>query len=96
MRLLALRSCIQIMPESKIDEAYLEEVSGLRNEGDFIKCFDWVIVGFQTNPFKKIEKKAITDIIEVTRENKISLFLKDSIYKAYPELPIMKEFPERR
>ena len=38
MRLLALRSCIQIIPESKIDEAYLEEVFGLRNEGDFIKA----------------------------------------------------------
>ena len=54
---------------------------------------DWVIIGFQTNPFKKIEKKAITDIIEFTSKNEIPLFLKDSIYKGYSDLPIIKEFP---
>lgn len=57
---------------------------------------DWVIVGFQTNPFKYIEKKAILDIIEYTKIRKIPLFLKDSIYKAYPELPIIREFPDGR
>lgn len=59
-----------------------------------LECIDWVIIGFQTNPFKKIEKKAITDIIEFTRKNNIPLFLKNSIYKGYPDLPIIKEFPK--
>ncbi|RXG63697.1 DUF5131 family protein [Candidatus Atribacteria bacterium 1244-E10-H5-B2] len=55
---------------------------------------NWVIIGFQTNPFKKIEEKAVVNIIEYTRENNIPLFLKNSIYKGYPDLPIIKEFPE--
>ncbi|MDP2366615.1 MAG: DUF5131 family protein [Ignavibacteria bacterium] len=55
---------------------------------------DWIIIGFQTNPFKKIEKESVTNIIEWTRKNNIPLFLKDSIYKGYPDLPIIKEFPK--
>lgn len=57
---------------------------------------DWVIVGFQTNPFKKIEKEAVVDIIEFTRKKNIPLFLKDSIYRGYPDLPVMREFPNGR
>jgi protein gp37 len=78
----------------KIDARYIEYI----NTGKFFSMvyqkINWVIVGFQTNPFKKIEKEAITDIIEITRKNSIPLFLKDSIYKGYPDLPIIKEFPE--
>ncbi len=61
-----------------------------------LEGIDWVIIGFQTNPFKKIEKKAVVNIIEYTRENNIPLFLKNSIYKGYPDLPIIKEFPDGR
>ena len=62
----------------------------------FMTGIDWVIIGFQTNPFKKIEKESITNIIEFTRKNDIPLFLKDSINKGYPDLPIIKEFPDGR
>lgn len=58
-----------------------------------LRNIGWVIIGFQTNPFKKIEKKSIEDIIEFTRKNKIPLFLKNSIYEGYPDLPTIKEFP---
>jgi protein gp37 len=59
-----------------------------------LEYIDWVIIGFQTNPFKKIKKEAITNVIEWTKKNNIPLFLKDSIYKIYPDLPIIKEFPD--
>ena len=34
MRLVAKRDSIQIIPENEIDEAYIEEVLGLKQRGD--------------------------------------------------------------
>lgn len=55
---------------------------------------DWIIIGFQTNPLKYIKKEYISNIIEHARRNLIPLFLKDSIYKVYPDLPEIREFPK--
>jgi len=54
---------------------------------------DWVIVGAQTNPYKSPERKWIEVLIEECKERNIPLFLKDNIYRAYPDLPEMKQFP---
>lgn len=54
----------------------------------------WVIVGAQTNPYLPPERQWIEEIIEATSQAKISLFLKDNLFKAYPDLPRIQEFPK--
>lgn len=63
---------------------------------DCIDFADWIIIGFQTNPFKIIEREIITKIIGQIKEKNIPLFLKDSIYEGYSDLPIIKKFPDGR
>jgi len=57
---------------------------------------EWVIAGAQTNPYRPPKKEWIEDLINLTRKQKIKLFIKDNIYRAYPDLPILKEFPAQR
>jgi protein gp37 len=61
-----------------------------------LECIDWVIIGAETGNRKgKIipKREWIEEIINFCRNKNIPLFLKDSIYKGYPDLSIMKEFP---
>ena len=55
---------------------------------------DWIIVGSQTNPYKPPKKEWIEKIIKAAKKQNVPVFLKDNLYKAYPDLPVLKEFPE--
>ena len=65
-----------------------------------LKYFNWVILGAETGNKKgKVIPKLewITDIVEYCRNNKIPVYLKDSIIKLYPDLafeyPNFHKFP---
>jgi len=58
---------------------------------------DWVIIGAETGNRKgKVipKKEWIEEIGNYCREENIPIYLKDSIYKLYPDWPVTKEFPE--
>lgn len=57
---------------------------------------NWIIIGAQTNPYKPPKKEWIENIINVTQNQNIPLYLKDNLYKAYPDLPVLKEFPKAK
>ena len=66
----------------------------------FYQLIDWVIIGAETGNRKgKVIPKLewIVDIVEYCRNNKIPVYLKDSIIKAYPDLafeyPNFHKFP---
>jgi len=53
---------------------------------------DWLIIGSQTNPYKPPKKEWVDEIIKMSREYNISLFMKKSLKKLYPKL--IQEFPK--
>ncbi len=55
---------------------------------------DWIIVGAQTNPYKPPEREWVEKIIKAAKKQNVPVFLKDNLYRAYSDLPILKEFPE--
>ena len=60
---------------------------------------DWVILGAETgNRRGKIipKKEWIEDIVNYCGYKNIPVYLKDNIYKGYPDLPILKEFSNGR
>ena len=56
---------------------------------------DWIIIGFQTNPYRPARREYIEFLINYTRKEGIPLFIKDNVYRAYPDLPVLKEFPQK-
>ena len=54
---------------------------------------DWIIVGAQTNPYKPPKREWVEGIIKSAKKLNVPIFLKDNLYKAYPDLPVLKEFP---
>lgn len=67
---------------------------------DFISCCmiikpDWIIVGAQTNPHKPPEREWVEKIIKAAKKQNVPVFLKDNLYRAYSDLPVLKEFPEK-
>lgn len=66
---------------------------------DCIDFADWIIIGAETGNRKdKIipKKEWITKMVEQLNDKNIPVYLKDNIYKSYPDLPIIKEFPNGR
>jgi len=67
------------------------------DESDLSNLFnpkpDWVIIGSQTNPLKLPEKEWVAGIIKEARENEIPVFVKENLWKYYPEFKI-QEFPD--
>jgi len=55
---------------------------------------DWIIVGAQTNPYKPPKREWVEKIIKAAKKQNVPVFLKDNLYRAYPDLPVLKEFPE--
>jgi len=53
---------------------------------------DWIIIGAQTNPFRRPDDKWVEGLISAARDAGIPVFLKNSIQKYWPEL--IQEFPE--
>jgi len=73
-------------------EPLLSEILDL----EILKYIDWVIIGAETGNRKgKIIPKEewIIEICNYCREEGIPIYLKDSIYKLYPDWPVTKEFP---
>ncbi len=60
---------------------------------NYLKKFNWIIIGAQTNPYKPPKREWVEKIIEKAKENNIPVFLKDNLFKAYPDLPRLQEFP---
>jgi len=60
---------------------------------NYLLDIEWVIVGAQTNPYQPPKREWIEEIIKHTRKLEIKLFIKDNVYRAYPDLPVIKEFP---
>ncbi len=59
--------------------------------------YDWIIVGAESgNGKNKVipEKEWIDDIIKVCNFMGTPLFLKNSLYELYPDLTVIREFPE--
>ncbi len=54
---------------------------------------NWVIIGAQTNPYKPPKREWVEKIIEKAKENNIPVFLKDNLFKKYPDLPKLQELP---
>jgi len=54
---------------------------------------NWVIIGAQTNPYKPPKREWVEKIIKKAKENNIPVFLKDNLFRAYPDLPELQEFP---
>lgn len=78
----------------KIDARYIEYI----NTGKFFDVkfqrIDWVIIGSETGYRRgKVtpRKEWIKDIVDCCRDNKILIYLKDSLKEIYPEE--IKEFP---
>ncbi len=68
------------------------------DESDLSNLFnpkpDWIIIGSQTNPLRLPSKKWVEDIIKEARRNKIPVFIKENLWKCFPEFKI-QEFPDR-
>ncbi len=60
---------------------------------EYISEVNWIIVGAQTNPYIPPQKKWVLQILEMAKKLEIPVFLKDNLYRAYPDLPLIKEFP---
>ncbi len=58
-----------------------------------IHTLNWIVVGFQTNPYKPAPREDVESVIRYARRYKIPIFLKDNVYRVYPDLPVLKEFP---
>ena len=56
---------------------------------------DWIIIGAQTNPYKPPKREWVEKIIETAKKQNVPIFLKDNLYRAYSDLPVLKEFPEK-
>lgn len=56
MKMEVKRSRIEIIPENKIDEAYIEEVLGLKEEGDTCVCRREDAMGLSALAYIYIEK----------------------------------------
>jgi len=54
---------------------------------------DWVIIGSQTNPYKPPKREWVEKIIKEAKKGNIPVFLKNNLYRAYSNLPVLKEFP---
>ena len=61
-----------------------------------IATLDWIIIGFQTNPYKPAPREHVEEIVEYAKEFNVPVFIKDNVYRAYPDLPELKEFPESK
>ena len=57
---------------------------------------DWIIVGSQTNPYKPPKREWVEGIIKSAKKLNVPIFLKDNLYKAYPDLPVLKNFPKTK
>jgi len=57
---------------------------------------DWIIVGARTQPYIAPERKWVEKIIEIAKVKNIKIFLKNNLFKAYPDLPKIQEFPNIR
>ncbi|MCD6490098.1 MAG: hypothetical protein J7K20_05165, partial [Thermodesulfobacterium sp.] len=57
---------------------------------------DWIIIGAQTNPYKPPKREWVEKIIKEAKKKNIPVFLKDNLYRAYPDLPVIKEFPAEK
>ena len=55
---------------------------------------DWIIIGAQTNPYKPPKREWVEGIIKAVKKQNVPIFLKDNLYRAYPDLPVLKEFPK--
>ena len=68
------RRCIEIIPDNELDEAYIEEVLGLKNDKDFCICARANINGLSCTPYLKIYKTVNTDIkIKENKDDKSNL-----------------------
>ena len=53
------RNCIEIIPENEEDEAYLEEVLGLKKDGDVAVAIRRDVYGIDKMAFVEIRKKVV-------------------------------------
>jgi protein gp37 len=64
---------------------------------DFGVHIDWIIIGAQTRQYKPPKKEWIEGIMYNAKgfyiPVSIPVFLKNNLYKAYPDLPKLQEFP---
>jgi protein gp37 len=60
-----------------------------------LHLLQWVIIGAQTNPYKPPKREWVEEIIAAANKVSIPIFLKDNLFRAYPDLPRRQEFPER-
>lgn len=61
-----------------------------------IATLDWIIIGFQTNPYKPAPREHVEEIVKYAKRFNIPVFIKDNVYRAYPDLPVLKEFPQNK
>jgi len=54
---------------------------------------NWLIIGAQTNPYKAPKREWLEAILKECEIYDIPVFIKDNVYRAYPDLPILKNFP---
>ncbi len=67
-----------------------------RELGLIVHTLDWIILGFQTNPYRPAPRKEVEYLINFCKRWKIALFIKDNVYRAYSDLPVIKQFPENK
>jgi len=53
----------------------------------------WIIIGAQTNPYRFPERKWVEQVVRGVKKKNIPVFLKDNLFKAFPQLEKLKEFP---
>ena len=56
---------------------------------------NWLIIGAQTNPYKAPKREWLEEILKACKASNIPVFIKDNVYRAYPDLPVLKEFPQK-
>ena len=55
---------------------------------------NWIIIGTQIDDiYRPPSRELVKEIIKVAKENNIPIFLRDNLFRVYPDLPKLQEFP---